>query len=230
VQGREYIILGIAAAALAATWFVLSGSGALDTLADGDRLRRWVEGLGPLGPLAIVAGIAGAVVFSPIPSAPIALAAGAAFGKVWGSVYVVLGAEAGALLAFGIARWFGYDAVRRWSWAARLLDRTRSQAALAGIVFASRLVPFISFDAVSYAAGLTPLRWWWFALATLAGVVPVSIALVWFGERMLEEGTGWIGITVLLAGGVTLVPIAVRLLRRRRAANRGSAPELGGDT
>lgn len=209
--------------ALVAGWFALSWSGALDLLGDGERLRRRVEDLGPIAPLAVIVGIAGAVVFSPIPSAPIALAAGAVFGKVWGSVYVVIGAELGALLAFGIARRLGYKAVRRWPRAARLLDRAQSQAALAGIVFASRLVPFISFDAVSYAAGLTPLRWRWFALATLAGVAPVSVALVWFGQQMVEEGAGWIGIAVLLLGGVTLLPLAFRLLRGRRASVRANA-------
>jgi uncharacterized membrane protein YdjX (TVP38/TMEM64 family) len=39
------------------------------------------------------------------------------------------------------------------------------------IVFVSRLLPFISFDIVSYAAGLTRLAMWRFAVATLAGIV-----------------------------------------------------------
>ena len=222
----RFVVGAVAAVALAAAgYWALSRGGLLEILGDGERLRRLVEELGPWGPLAIVVGLAGAVVVSPIPSAPIALAAGAAYGKIWGLVYVVLGAELDALLAFGIARRLGYDAVRRWPSAARLLDRTRSQAALAGIVFASRLLPFLSFDAVSYAAGLTPLRWRWFAGATLAGVVPVSVALVWFGDRMAAEGTELIGWAVLLLGGVTLLPIAFRALRNRR--RRPPAPEGG---
>lgn len=187
------------------------------TIEDPERLRALVEALGPWGPLAIVLGLAGAVVVSPIPSAPIALAAGAAYGGLWGTVYVVLGAELGALAAFALARRFGYEAVRKVPWIARWIDRTRSQAALAGLVFLSRLLPFLSFDAVSYAAGLTPLRAHWFALATLAGVIPISILLVWFGERMAQQGAAWIGTAVLVAGGVTLVPLAWRWLRARRA-------------
>ena len=186
----------------------------LAAIQDPDRLRALVEALGPWGPLAIVLGLAGAVVLSPIPSAPIALAAGAAFGGVWGTVYVVAGAQLGGMVAFGIARCFGYERVRRIPWIARWLDRTRSQAVLAGLVFASRLLPFLSFDAVSYAAGLTPLRLHWFALATFAGVLPISILLVWFGERMAAEGVGWIGVAVLLAGGITLLPLLWRRLRR----------------
>ncbi len=45
-----------------------------------------------------------AILVSPIPSAPIAVAAGAAYGHTWGRLYVLLGAECGALAAFGLAR------------------------------------------------------------------------------------------------------------------------------
>jgi uncharacterized membrane protein YdjX (TVP38/TMEM64 family) len=124
------------------------------------------------------------------------------------------------LLAFGVVRRPGFDAVQCWASATRLLDRAKLQAALAGIVFGSRLVPFISLDAVSYAAGLTALRGWRFALATLAGVIPVSVALVWFGERMVEEGGSWIGLAVLILGVVTLVPLALRVFRRKRLPKR----------
>ena len=50
---------------------------------------------------------------SPIPSAPVALAAGAAYGHVWGTVQVVIGAELGALIAFGLARVLGPRLRRR---------------------------------------------------------------------------------------------------------------------
>jgi uncharacterized membrane protein YdjX (TVP38/TMEM64 family) len=45
----------------------------------------------------IVGFMTAAVVGSLIPSAPIAQAAGAAYGHVWGAVLVVVGAELGAL-------------------------------------------------------------------------------------------------------------------------------------
>ena len=52
-----------------------------------------------------------AIVMSPIPSAPIALAAGAAYGHLWGAVYVAAGSLSGALIAFGIARFLGREFV-----------------------------------------------------------------------------------------------------------------------
>jgi uncharacterized membrane protein YdjX (TVP38/TMEM64 family) len=38
----------------------------------------------------------------------------ALYGHVWGTIYVLLGAEAGALIAFSIARLLGYEMLQRW--------------------------------------------------------------------------------------------------------------------
>lgn len=46
--------------------------------------------LGLWGPLAVIALMTLAVRVSPIPSAPIALAAGAAYGHGWSALYVLL--------------------------------------------------------------------------------------------------------------------------------------------
>lgn len=111
-----------------------------------------------------------AIVMTPIPSGPIAVVAGAAYGPVFGTIYIVLGDQAGAVLAFWLAGCLGYETLRCWPAARLLLERLqdrRSQGRLMLIVFLSRLVPFISFDAVSYVAGLTPLTFCRFAVATL---------------------------------------------------------------
>lgn len=165
----------------------------------------------------------GAIVMSPVPSAPIALAAGAAYGHTWGTVYVVVGAELGALVAFGIARLLGYEMLRRWFSERLDMGLLGSQNALMGIVFVTRLLPFISFDLVSYAAGLTPLTTWRFAVATLAGIVPASFLLAHFGGEMASGESRRIAVTVLALGGLTLLPILVRLVlawRRSRARKR----------
>ncbi len=210
--------------ALVALYGILAKSGALATLMDGAALRARIAELGVLGPLAVVALMTGAIVLSPIPSAPIALAAGAAYGHTWGTVYVLIGAEAGALIAFAIARLFDFDIVEKFvkkNSSVRLLG---SQNTLMAIVFVSRLLPFISFDVVSYAAGLTPLSFWRFAVATLAGIVPASFVLAHFGAEMVSANERRIAIAALALGAVTGIPIAVTIVRsrrRKRAAGRG---------
>lgn len=206
------LLLGL----LAFVYWYLHRTGTLTTILDTGALHARVVQLGPWGPAAVIVLMILAILISPIPSAPIALAAGAAYGHAWGTLYVLLGAEAGAMAAFGVARFVGYETVHRWFGGRLSIGLIGSQNALMGIVFVSRLLPFLSFDIVSYAAGLTVLSFWRFAIATLAGIAPTSFLLAHFGSEMTTGETNRILFSVLALGGLTLIPILARLLRDRR--------------
>ena len=203
---RPLAIAAILLAALAATvlfWGPINaGLNSIDT----ESIRAFVMRAGPVGPLAVIGLMTLAIVASPIPSAPIALAAGLVYGHLWGTVLVAIGAETGAVVAFLIARYLGRDAVERWL-GARMNNRFfGSQNALMFTVFISRLLPFISFDAISYAAGLSRITFWRFGLATLAGIIPASFVLAHLGAAALEgeSNTGfWVSLVLGVAGLTT---------------------------
>ncbi len=165
-----------------------------------ENIQQTIDQLGAYGPLFIIALIAIAVVISPIPSAPIALAAGAAYGHSWGTLYVLLGAELGAIIAFLIARLLGKDILLHWLGEKLSTGLLGSQTSLSLIVFFSRLMPFISFDIISYTAGLSILSFWRFALATLAGIAPASFLLAHFGSEMASSESDRVLYAVLLLG------------------------------
>lgn len=216
-SNRWRIATGLALVlALATLYWLLDVSGAVATVMDPAALKAAVARLGAWGPLAVVALMVVAILASPIPSAPIALAAGALYGHAWGTLYVLLGAEIGALAAFGIARLAGYEVLRRWFGERLSLGWLGSQNALMGLVFASRLLPFISFDIVSYAAGLTALSWWRFAVATLAGIVPASFVLAHFGAEMVTGDAYRLMIATLALGLLVAIPVVGKLLAERR--------------
>lgn len=217
------IAAGVLVLAMAGVYWLLRETGALATLADGDALRQFIVDFGVAGPLAVIGLMTLAILVSPIPSAPIALAAGAAYGHTWGTLYIVLGSELGALVAFGLARMLGHEALHRWFGDRLPKTRLRTQGALMAIVFASRLLPFISFDVVSYAAGLTTLTLWRFALATLAGILPASFLLAHFGGEMATGELDKMLYAVLLLGLLTGVPLAVHFLRERKRRRDASA-------
>ncbi len=200
---------------LSAVYWLLHETGALTTILDGAQLRDTIARLGAWGPLAVVALMVLAIMVSPIPSAPIAMAAGAAYGHAWGTLYVMLGAEIGALAAFGVARWVGAATLRRWFGDRLTVGFLGSQNTLTGIVLVSRLLPFISFDIVSYAAGLTVISFWRFALATLVGIAPASFLLAHFGGEMATGETERILISVLALGALTALPFAFKFIRDR---------------
>jgi uncharacterized membrane protein YdjX (TVP38/TMEM64 family) len=202
---------------LACVYWVLHEGGTLTTILDTNALHARVIQMGAWGPAAIIGLMMLAILISPIPSAPIALAAGAAYGHGWGTLYVLLGAQAGAVAAFAISRFIGFETVHRWFGNRLSVGLVGSQNALMGIVFVSRVLPFISFDIVSYAAGLTVLSSWRFAIATLAGIAPTSFLLAHFGSEIGTGQTNKVLFSVLALGGLTLLPVGVKLYRDWRA-------------
>lgn len=203
--------------ALGGIYWLLAETGITTMLTDQASLRREIEKVGAWGPVVVISLMLVAVVLSPIPSGPIALVAGAVYGPLLGALYVVIGAELGAVIAFSIARYFGYGFVRkrlsgRLSW----LTQRQSQNSLMAAVFVSRMIPFISFDAVSYAAGLTSISAWRFAAATLAGVIPVAYLITYFGKQLIELKHGPTVLIAIAVGAVTLVPIVATWLSRAK--------------
>jgi len=180
-----------------------------------DDLKQTVERAGRWGPFVVIALMTVAVVVSPLPSAPIAVASGALYGHGWGALYVLTGAQLGAMICFGLARGLGYDTLHRWLGDKLQVGLLGSQRALSYGVMVSRLLPFVSFDIVSYAAGLTVIRFWRFAIATLIGITPSSFFLAHVGAEMSDREWTRMGITVLLLGGVTLIPIVLMKFFRR---------------
>lgn len=213
--GRKLVIcVALAGSLITAYWFAME-SRVLSELLDGTMLRERIIEMGIWGPFAVVGLMAGAILVSPLPSAPIAVAAGAAYGHFWGTAYVLIGAEIGALAAFSLARFLGYEMLHRWFGDKLSLGWLGSQNSLMGLVFVSRLLPFISFDLVSYAAGLTVLSFWRFAIATALGIIPASFLLAHFGDEMATGDVRKILISIVALGAVTLVPVLFRLIRRQ---------------
>ena len=213
---RAAVAVVFVAAAIAG-WFALREGGAWAGWLETHRLQEAIRALGLWGPLAVVLLMTTAILISPVPSAPIALAAGAAYGHGWGTVYVVIGCELGAALAFLIARYLGREFLHRHLGQRLTRGLVGSQRVLMMTVLVSRLLPFVSFDMVSYAAGLTVLSFWRFAVATLAGIIPASFVLAHFGAEMVTGGptSGLVAVGVL--GMLGVAPFVVRALR----ANEG---------
>ncbi len=201
--------------ALVATYYFLQERGLISIITDADTLKSWVNDLGYVGPVTIIAIMAIAVIINPIPSAPIALAAGAVFGHSWGTLYVVAGATIGAAGAFLIARSLGQELLTRLFGKKVMLGWLGSQNILMGLVFVSRLIPFLSFDLVSYGAGLTQIKTWRFMLATVMGLVPASFLLAHFGGEMAAANLNDAMLALLILGGVTVIPVAIMAYLKR---------------
>ena len=110
----------------------------------------------------------------------------------------------GAALCFLIARALGRDVVEKFA----------GKGALASVegyfkkygsktILVCRLLPFVSFDAVSYFAGLTPIKFWPFFLATGIGQLPATLVYSYVGG-MLSGGA-----RLLVTGLLCLFGLAI---------------------
>ena len=212
---------------MALIYIALHLTGTLSLFMDSERLHEAIDKAGTLGPLVIIGFFMIAVVINPLPSAPIALAAGFAFGHTWGTVYVVIGSVSGALIAFTIARLLGHDILCRWFGEKLKVGLLTSQLGLMGMIVVLRLLPFISFDIVSYAAGLTEITWWRFLVATTVGIIPASFLLAHFGSEMGSGDAVRIGTTVLLLGLMTVIPIVVKVMVDKKRGKKTDSDRDG---
>lgn len=128
-------------------------------------------------------------VAAPLPAFLITFANASLFGWWQGAILSWTSAMAGAAVCFWIGRVLGRDAVIKLTSKAGLeqVDRFFDKHGAMSILIA-RLLPFISFDIVSYAAGLTSMSFWSFFIATGIGQLPATIVYSYVGG-MLTGGS-----------------------------------------
>ena len=122
----------------------------------------------------------------------------------------------GAALCFYIARILGREVVEKLTGKA-VLKSVDSFFARYGkhTILVCRLLPFVPFDPVSYAAGLTSLRFRHFILATGLGQLPATIVYSWVGS-MLTGGTFWFVSGLFILFALTIVIVAAKALYQER--------------
>ena len=143
---------------------------------------------------------------APIPAFLITLSNAAIFGWVKGAILSWSSAMAGAALCFFLARALGRDAV----------EKLTSRGAMESVdvfferygkyaILICRLLPFVSFDFVSYGAGLTNMGFWPFFIATGIGQLPATIVYSYVGGSL----TG--GAQKLFLGLLTLFALSIMI-------------------
>lgn len=140
-------------------------------------------------------------IIAPLPAFLITFSNAALFGWIKGAVLSWSSAMVGAALCFAIARFLGREITEKLTsrLALQKVDLFFEQYGKHTILIA-RLLPFVSFDIVSYAAGLTSMSFWSFFWATGIGQLPATIIYSYAGE-MLTGGarTIVVGLLVLFA-------------------------------
>lgn len=143
-------------------------------------MRARVDSVGPWGPILFFTLYAGLSLI-PCPKALLTAAGGALFGLWAGAALSLAGALVGAVIAFGLGRALGRDAVDRLirGQLARV-DALLADHGLSAVLIV-RLVPVLPFIAINYASGLSGVRFRHYVLGSAVGMVPGSLAYAALG-------------------------------------------------
>ena len=159
-------------------------------------------------------------VVAPLPAFLITFANAGLFGWIPGAVLSWTSSMAGAALCFYIAKFYGREVV----------EKLTSKTALNSVdvfftkygkyaILISRLLPFVSFDIVSYAAGLTSMSFWPFFWATGLGQLPATIVYSYVGG-MLTGGAQTFVTGLLVLFSLTVIVFMVKKMWGDKALDK----------
>lgn len=152
--------------------------------ADVEGFKDYLLSFGPLA--AVISGLMMVFqsIIAPLPAFAITFANGLLFGWGLGAILSWSSAMIGAILCFYLAKVLGRPVVEKivtkkaLTWWDQFFGRYGKHA-----IFIARLVPIVSFDLVSYAAGVTSISFWQFFWATGLGQLPATILYSYLGEN-----------------------------------------------
>ncbi len=148
---------------------------------------------------------------APLPAFLITFANANLFGWWQGAILSWTSAMAGAALCFYIARVLGRDVAEKFTSKAGLkqVDAFFEKYGKS-TVLVCRLLPFVSFDLVSYGTGLTSMSFGSFFLATGIGQLPATIVYSYVGGML----TG--GAKLLVTGLMILFALSAFIVMARK--------------
>lgn len=193
------------------------------------QLRDWSTSMGPWFPLAFLA-IHIVVTVLPFPRTAFTLAAGLLFGPVLGATLAVAASTASAVIALVLVRAAGWQLSRlvRHQTVETLDTRLRDRGWVS--VMSLRLIPAVPFSVLNYAVGASAVRVLPYTLATVAGLLPGTAAVVILGDALTGHVSPLLFLVSLSTGvvGIALLGYEIRQHRRHqddRAAHVDDAAE-----
>jgi len=187
---------------------------------DFDDMRAFIAQYGPWAMLVSSLLMIFQSIAAPLPAFFITLTNANLFGWWQGCILSWASSMAGAALCFYIARILGRDVVEKICSKNALtqIDGFFDKYGKKSIIVA-RLLPFISFDLVSYAAGLTSMKFWGFFLATGLGQLPACIVYSYVGG-MLTGGAKLLFTGLLCLFSLAILVAIIRSIWTNRQKNK----------
>ncbi len=223
---KKLILLAVVAAAIAAYFLIPSVNSTMNEVfrmfASGDFtvVKEFVASYGAYAAAVSFLLMIFQSIAAPLPAFLLTFANANLFGWWQGAILSWTSAMAGAAVCFYIARILGRD----------VAEKLTSKAGLAQIdtffekygkntILICRLLPFVSFDIVSYAAGLTSMSFASFFIATGIGQLPATIVYSYVGG-MLTGGAQLFVTALMILFALSALIVMMRKIYMEKQARK----------
>ncbi len=225
--GKKTVLIGVIAAAVLLYLFVPQVKEGVNRVVrafssgDFDTMREFVASYGAYAAVVSFLLMIFQSLAAPLPAFLLTIANANLFGWWQGALLSWSSAMAGAAVCFYVARILGRD----------VAEKLTSKAGLERIdtffdkygkntVLICRLLPFVSFDIVSYAAGLTSMSFGSFFIATGIGQLPATIVYSYVGG-MLTGGAQLLMTGLLILFALSALIVLLRNIYINREKSKG---------
>ncbi|RDH82416.1 MAG: sulfurtransferase [endosymbiont of Galathealinum brachiosum] len=191
-------------------------------------IQSWIESAGHAAPvLFICIYILSTILF--LPGSLLTLLGGALFGPVWGTLYNLTGATAGAMISFLISRYLASGWIEKKA-------AGKTQQLIKGVesegwrfVAFTRLVPIFPFNLLNYALGLTKISFSQYSFASFIFMFPGALAYTYIGYIGKEAATGGEDLIKKAMLAIALLAVVIfipRIINKIRKVNMLSIEDL----
>lgn len=169
---------------VAACWFI--GKPMIETIANPEHFRLWVDAHGFLGRLAYVGMVVIQVVIAFIPGEVIEIGGGYAFGFWEGTLWCMTGLLIGSTLVFLLVRRFGVKLVEAFFPIEKIhaIKFVKDTRRLNLLVFIAFFIPGTPKDLLAYLVGLTPMKLSTWLLITMTARIPSVVTSTYGGSAL----------------------------------------------
>lgn len=184
-----------------------------------DKVVEYIRSFGALAAIVSFVLMVLQSLLAPIPAFFITFANAIIFGWWKGAILSWSSAMVGAILCFYIARVFGRDVVLKFTTNEAIAQMEKYFKKYGSkTILICRLLPFMSFDLVSYFAGLTSISTISFLFATGIGQLPATLVYSYVGG-MLTGGVKIMLTALLLIFALTIFIVMLKQIFNEKNKN-----------
>ncbi len=175
-----------------------------------DQLREHIDSYGVGGWFIMVGIVMLQVIVAFIPGEPVEVAAGVAFGAVWGTLLCLVGSVLATALIFTVVKKYGMKVVYLFFSKEKVEEVSflNDSEKLDLLVFILFLIPGTPKDIITYFAGVTKIKLVKFLLITTLARIPSVLSSTLFGSMMMQEKFA----TAAIIYGITIVVSVLGIL------------------